>query len=157
MKLRVSNGILGAAIAALGLAACGGGGSSSNPPTPPPCGIPGGTAQLLYPIPNATSVPANLQQIVFAVNTALPANTWNAFLSSSQSLNNVFAQTVATAAQISPSQVPSPAATPSFANPIYESITFVNQLPAATAISIFLNNLSSSCTPTGPIGTFTTQ
>jgi hypothetical protein len=156
MKLRVSHGILGAVALLLALAACGGG-SSSNPPTPPTCTIPGSTVQFIYPIPNSTAVPDNLQQFVFAVTTPLPANTWNAFLSSSTSLNNVFAQTVATAAQISPSQVPSPAATPSFANPVYESVTFVNTLPAATNISIFLNNAASNCRPTGPIGSFTTQ
>jgi len=156
MKLRVL-GLFGTAVAALALAACGGGGSSPTPTTPPLCAIPGGTVQMVYPIPNATAVTDALQQVVFAVSTPLPANTWNAFLSSSTSLNNVFAQTVATAAQISASQVPSPAATPSFANPVYESITFVNALPSATAVSIFLNNATSSCTPTGPIGTFTTR
>lgn len=145
-----------ALVGALVLAACGGGGGTVTPATPgPTCTIPGTVAQLVYPAPGTSVSASTLTQIVVATDVALPASTYNFYLSSP---TGFAAFTVNFATQIPASQVPQPSATPTFANPVYESVTLAAQLPSATpSISVFLNNPSSSCTPAGPYGTFSTQ
>lgn len=139
------------------LAGCGGSGTTIVSATPGPTCAPGGTVQMVYPIPGATSVPDNPQQLVFAVSTALP-NTWDAAIGTSASLSSAF-YTVAGVETISASQVPTPAATPSFASPTYQSVTLAGGLAAATTYYVWLNNLTAAnnCTPLGPLGSFTTQ
>jgi hypothetical protein len=57
-----------------------------------------------------------------------------------------------------PSPLPSPYATPSFANPIYqESASDGYILPANTQIGVYLNDLNSNCQPEKLLGTFTSQ
>ena len=58
---------------------------------------------------------------------------------------------------ISAGSVPTPSATPSFANPTYESSGLSGPLPSATLITVLLNNESSSCNHYLNIGSFTTQ
>jgi len=149
-----------AALFMLTLAACGGNNTVTySPPTPGPTCSPGVTVQMIYPIPGATAVPDNPQQFVFAVSSPLPSY-WDAYGNTSSTYNpNSGFLTIAGMQTISSSQVPSPAATPSFANPTYQSITLANGLTAATTYYIWLNDYqaSNNCTPYGPLGSFTTQ
>ncbi len=143
------------ATCAVAFAACGGGAPSTSNPTPGPTCSPGTTVQMVYPIPGATGVPDNPLQLVFAVASPLP-NNWNAWLNSTNSLNGAIA-TNAGMQTIQPTQIPSPAATPSFASPVYQSISLANGFISGVTVFVWLNNLSTNCTPLGPLGSFTTQ
>jgi hypothetical protein len=141
---------------AVAFAACGGGGNDNVTPTPGPTCSPGTTVQMIYPIPGATGVPDAPQQIVFAVGTALNSN-WDAYLANNSAGNNGgYTNPVQT---ITASQVPSPSATPSFANPVYQSITLNGSLapPSGTTWYVWINNTAGNCTPMGPVGSFTIQ
>ena len=138
---------------ALTLAACGGGGGGSSNPSGP-CTLPS-QVQMIYPIPGATNVPDAPQQFVFAESAYLPGS-WNAFVNNTNSLNGS-ASTVATVQNISASQVPQPSATPSMANPVYQSISLQAGFASQQTIYAWLNDTASSCTPTGPVGSFKTQ
>jgi hypothetical protein len=145
------------AMCAVAFAACGGGGSSNINPTPGPTCSPGTTVQLIYPIPGATGVPDSPQQLVFAVGTALSGVAWNAYISNASNGSGSASEYTNPLETISASQVPSPSATPSFANPVYQSSTLGTSLPAATTFYVWINNYSGNCTPDGPLGSFTTQ
>jgi len=151
MKIRAFSYALGGLALAATLAACSGFNTSvPRPPAPTTCVVPAGVqTQLIYPVPGATSVPDNPQQIVFATSAALPS--WDAVLTGANQAyyGNAFVQ-------ISAGQVPSPSATPSFANPIYESSTLASGLTANTVMSVYLNDLSSSCIPVSTNASFTT-
>jgi len=152
MNARAS--LLAVALASLALAACGGGSSSVVAPTPGPTCAPGVQYQMLYPIPGATGVPDNPQQIAFAVGAPLPG--WNLYLNNVNSLNNSVS-TLATMQTITAQQIPQPAATPSFANPVYQSVTLSGGFSSGQTVYVWLNNLNSlTCTPLGPVGSFTT-
>lgn len=141
----------------VGLVACnGGGGNTIVTPTPGPTCAPGTTVQLVYPIPGATGVPDSPQQIVFAAASPLPAS-YNAVLNNANTLNGNQAYTAATVKVIAASQVPTPSATPSFANPTYESVTLLSGFTSAQTIYVWLNDTANNCTPLGPVGSFTTQ
>jgi hypothetical protein len=145
------------ATCAVAFAACGGGSPGITNPTPGPTCAPGTTVQMIYPIPGATGVPDAPQQIVFAVGTALPT-TWNAYLSNSSSGNGTAGGYTNPLQTITASQVPSPSATPSFANPVYQSVTLGGSLtPPTTTWYVWINNYTGNCTPLGPLGSFTTQ
>jgi hypothetical protein len=144
------------AACAIALAAC----NSNNPytytpPSPGPTCSPGESVQMVYPIPGATGVPDSPQQLVFAVASPLP-NNWNAFLNNADSYSNG-AYTVAGMQTIAASQVPSPAASPAIAKPVYQSIVLTNGFSSGVTVYVWLNNASSTCTPLGPLGSFTTQ
>ncbi len=145
------------ATCALAFAACGGNGGVVNP-TPGPTCSPGTTVQMIYPIPGATGVPDAPQQIVFAVASPLP-NFWNLYISNASNGNgSVNGYTNAGMQTITAGQVPSPSATPSFANPVYQSVTLSGALtPAATTWYVWINDTNGNCTPAGPVGSFTTQ
>ena len=152
MKIRSIAAWTGTAALALLLAACGQiTGNAPSPPAPSTCVVPSGVqTQVLYPIPGATAVPASTVQIVFAISSPLPG--WGAAWSTNTNANYGLAfQT------ISAGQVPSPSATPSFANPIYVSSTLTTGLPAASVVGVFLNNLNSNCIPVSANASFTTQ
>jgi hypothetical protein len=53
--------------------------------------------------------------------------------------------------------VPTPNAKPTFANPTYESSGLVGALPAATTITVLLNNEASNCNAYPAVGSFTSQ
>ena len=142
------------ATCAIAFAACGG--SPTTSATPGPTCAPNTTVQLIYPIPGATGVPDAPQQIVFAVGTALSSN-WDAYIAPNSNGNNGgYTNTLQT---ITASQIPSPHATPSFANPVYQSVTLSASLapPTGTTWYVWLNNLAGNCTPLGPLGSFTIQ
>lgn len=152
MKFRLLSVLIG--LGTLALAACGGSGSTLVGPTPGPTCSPLGQYQMLYPKPGATGVPDNPQQIAFAATTALSG--WNLFLNNANTLNNSVT-TIATMQTITAGQVPSPSATPSFANPVYQSVTLVGGFSSGQTIYVWLNNLNTNCTPLGPVGSFTVQ
>jgi hypothetical protein len=146
------------ACTAIAVAACGGGGGSTySPPTPgPTCAPPSGVQwQLIYPAPGATKVPDALSELVFAASSPLPSS-WGAAVNTSSSLNGSV-PTYNGLQTISASQVPTPSATPAFANPVYQAIPLVNSLPSGATIYVWLNNTASNCTPAGPLGSFQTQ
>lgn len=138
---------------ALALAACNGAGST-NPPAPgPTCAPPSGTQYaLVYPAPGATAIPDTFGQIIIGANPALPSG-WNVVVTSARSPNGVAGGAFQAAAQ----PFPTPNATPSFANPTYQSSSFSGANFPGEVVDVFLNNLKSNCTPLGPIGSFTTK
>ena len=146
-----------AALGAVALAACGGSSGSNAVPTPgPTCGPVGIQSQLIYPAPGATAVPDATAQIVIAVSSPLPINTYDLQLTA---LNNGggTALTQNPLAQIQASQLPAGSGTTSISNPTYEAVNLVNSLPAATQIQTAINDPSSNCTAQNVPGTFTTQ
>jgi hypothetical protein len=112
---------------------------------------------MIYPIPGATAVPDAPQQIVIAVPAALSSSI-NAVIdnSTSQSDANVNGFYASLFQTIQPQQIPAPAATPSFANPIYESSAVGVTFKAATLLYVFINDESSNCLPT-QFSSFTTR
>ncbi len=146
----------GLGLCALAFAACGGSGNTFTNPTPGPTCSPNTTVQLIYPIPGATGVPDSPQQIVFAVGTPLPS-VWDAYLAPSSSGNN--GGYTAGLQTITASQIPSPHATPSFANPVYQSVTLGGSLAPPTGATwyVWINDTGGNCAPLGPLGSFTIQ
>jgi hypothetical protein len=138
---------------AISIAACNGGGST-NPPAPgPTCKPPAGTQYaLVYPAPGATAIPDVFGQIVIGASPALPSS-WNVVVTTALSPGGVGGGTFQTATP----PFPSPTASPSFANPTYQSSSFSGGNFPGEVVNVFLNNTSSNCTPLGPIGSFTTQ
>ncbi|MDP9111054.1 MAG: hypothetical protein M3M96_05440 [Candidatus Eremiobacteraeota bacterium] len=141
---------------AAALAACGGGGGISTPPTPTPgptC-APNLVSQLIYPNPNGTPAPDALTQMVVAVGSPLANNEFNLVLTAGSSQAN----TANFLGQITASQLPPGTATTTIPNPIYEAVNLISTLPAATTISVAINDTFSNCTPLNvPGGTFKTQ
>jgi len=156
MTLRLLFGSFIFAAAAV-LAACSSG-PSYTVPTPGPTCSPATTVQMIYPVPGATGVPDAPQQIVFAVASPLPSS-WNLFLNTADTLNATGYQgyTGAGFETISAGQVPSPSATPSFSNPTYQSVTLAGALVSKATYWVWVNNTATNCTPSGPLGSFTTQ
>ena len=153
MKLRSLFYAAGLAAALMALSACNGNSSGSPVGT---CNLPS-PFQVIYPIPGATGVPDSPQQLVFATSASGNGlGGWNAYLNNVNSLNGSY-QTIATAQQITPAQVPAPSATPTFANPQYWSITLASSFNSGNTIFVWLNNLNSTCNPTGPVSSFTVQ
>lgn len=118
-----------------------------------PCGAPRGQLALAYPAPGSTGIPDNFQGIIFA-STAGLTTSYQAVVVAAGSSNGEQLEPIANA----PSPLPTPFATPGFANPVYqESGSGGLVLPANTQISVYLNDLGSNCSPTKLLGTFTTQ
>ena len=137
---------------AAALAACGGNPNTYNS-AGLTCGAPQGTVALAYPAPGATGIPDNFQGVVFASTNGLTSSYEAVVVPAGSSQGTVLAP-VATA----PSPLPSPYATPTFANPIYqESASDGYLLPAATQISVYLNDANSNCSAQKLLGTFTSQ
>lgn len=144
-------------ICAAALSACNAsGGGTSVGPTPVSCPIPTG-AQQIYPIPGATGVPDAPAQIVIAVPSPFPASL-NAVMdnSTSQADANINGYYASLFQVIQPSQIPQPAATPSFANPVYESSAVGVTFKSATQLYVYINDESSNCLP-AQFSSFTTQ
>ena len=140
---------------ACALAACNNG--NSTPPGPgPTCAPPSGTQYaLVYPAPNSTAIPDTFGQIIIGASPALPSN-WDVVVTtalSPASVGGVHGGTFQTTAP----PFPTPNATPSFANPTYQSSSFSGGNFPGEVVNVFLNNTSTNCTPLGPIGSFTTQ
>jgi hypothetical protein len=145
-------------LAAGALAACGGNNVPQYVyPTPGPTCSPGENVQMVYPIPGATAVPDSPQQIVFAVASPLPSS-WNLVINTAATLSGgAPAQTYAGFQTITAAQVPAPAATPTIANPVYQSVTLAGSLAKSTGYWVWVNNAATACAPLGPVGNFTTQ
>ena len=150
-----------AALGTVALAACGGGnGPTYVGPTPgPTCGPTGIQSQLIYPAAGSSGVSDSLAEIVVAVSTPLPINTYDLALIA---LNNGggTAFTYNYLSQINSSQLPSGSGSTTIANPTYEEVNLVSTLPTATQIQVALNNVydPNNCTPLNvPGGTFTTK
>jgi hypothetical protein len=139
--------------ATVAFVACGGS-NNSNPPAPgPTCSPPAGTqTALVYPAPGATAIPDQFGRVIIASSPALPSS-WNVVLATAISPGGVGGGTFTTATP----PFPTPNATPAFANPVYQSSSFGNAAFPGEVVQVFLNNTASSCTPLGPIGSFTTQ
>ncbi|MDQ2865957.1 MAG: hypothetical protein M3R51_06995 [Candidatus Eremiobacteraeota bacterium] len=144
---------------AAALAACNGnnsGGGYVGPSPGPTCGPYGISSQLIYPPAGATGVSDSIPQMVVALSTPLPINTYNLALTG----NNFSSLTANYLSQISASQLPSGSATTTIPNPTYEAVNLIAALPSATQISVALNIPSdpNNCTPQNiPNGTFTSQ
>jgi hypothetical protein len=143
----------GVLLSIVALAACNGGGNTNPAPVVVPCTFPTGTqVALAYPAPGATAVPDSPGQVVIAASSPLP-NSWQVVLQfpygglAPEGLLNT----------IAPGAVPTPFATPTFANPAYQSSGLTSALPAAATINVLLNNQASNCNSFPQIGSFTTQ
>lgn len=152
--------LVAAAAATLGLVACGGGGGGSAVPTPgPTCGPVGIQSQLIYPAPGATAVPDNTPQIVIAVSSPLPVNTFNLAIFNASTGSGT--TTLNYLSQIQASQLPAGSGTTTIANPTYEAVNLVAALNAnfasGTTLQTAINLPSSNCTPQNVPGTFTIQ
>jgi hypothetical protein len=150
-----------AGLAAMGLAACGGGGNTITNPTPGPTCNPSVTSQLVYPAPGATGVSPTISEIVIAVSSPLPANTYNLSLANTANASNT-AQTANFLNSISASQLPAGSATTTIPNPTYEAVGLIASLytnfNTGTQLQTAINLPSSTCTPMNvPGGTFTLQ
>ena len=159
MHIRTLLFAVAAGASALALAACGGGGSSIITPTPGPTCLPNTTqSALVFPAPGATAVPDTITQIVVAVSSPLPNNTYNLELQG-PSFAGGAAQTSNFLVQIAPSQLPPGSQVPAFANPTYEQVQLQSTFQVATQVTgIGINDPLSTCTPLAiPSATFTTQ
>jgi len=144
-----------AAVAALTLAACSSGGSNAAP-TPFACTAPSGLMQV-YPAPGATAVPDTTSAIYVAVPSPLPGgNAYDLYVVGPPSYG---AQYTRGFSQVTPQQVPSPAATPSYANPVYYVTQLSAPLQPASVFQVYFNDQGSQCTPQlgAALGAFTTQ
>ncbi len=133
-------------LAAVVPAACGGAPASScyGPSSLPAIPV----MQLVYPAPGATNVPDQPGSIVVAFSAQMGA--WDMLL-----------QSTGTPVDIGtlgppPSPLPSPAATPPFANPVYYGVA-APQLNAATAYTVDLKETTLPCIPVSSLGSFTTR
>jgi len=141
------------AAAAVLAAGCGGGGSTGSG-GPASCTLPSGTQTVLvYPAPGATGIPDNVPQVVLGSTTALPSG-FSAYLVNTTTQIAFAFDNVGTA----PVPIPTPNATPSFANPVYQNsansgVTF----SAGNSISVYVDNVNGGCVIPTSLGSFTVQ
>jgi hypothetical protein len=144
---------IGLCAAALLLAACNGS-SSSGGGAETQCNPPSGTSTVLvYPAPGSTGIPDNFGLVVLGSSAALPGG-YQAYVVNNTTNNAVVFNVVG----VAPNPLPTPYATPTFPNPVYQAsgnpgTTFV----AGSSITVYLNNAASSCYPTLALGSFTVQ
>jgi hypothetical protein len=119
------------------------------------CGARSGQVVLAYPAPGSTGIPDNFQGVIFASTGTGLTSGYQAYIVPAGSSTGELLNYVAAA----PSPLPSPNAVPPFANPNYQesSNTGLGALPAATQISVYLNDGNSNCSPNDFLGSFTTQ
>lgn len=134
------------------LAACNSGGPAPVPTPGPTCSPPVAQSALVYPAPSATQVPDSFGQVIIGSTAALPSS-WNVVVTTVLSPNGVGGGTFQ---NVSP-PFPTPNATPSFGNPVYQSSSFSGATFPGEKVTVYLNNTSTNCTPAGPLGSFTTQ
>jgi len=150
--------ILAAAVggSALALAACNNGGSTFTGPTPGPTCGPAVASQLIFPNPSGTPAPDTIPEVVIAVSSPLPNNEFNLALTNTNT--NGVAFTSNFLGQIQASQLPAGSAPVTISNPTYEAVNLIASLPAATTISVAINDTFSNCTPQNVTGgSFKTQ
>jgi hypothetical protein len=151
MKHRFALIAFSAGALASGIAAC----SSNDGSTfssGGPCGAPSGQVALAYPAPNSTGIPDNFSGVIFGSTNGL-SSSYGALIVPAGASSGTLFQTVAPA----PSPLPSPYVVP-FANSQYQesAVPAGYVLPAATQISVYLNDSNSNCTPSLQ-GTFTSK
>ncbi|MGH7728912.1 MAG: hypothetical protein ACREM2_08985 [Vulcanimicrobiaceae bacterium] len=142
------------AVGALGVAALAACGGNSNPNSANlPCGAPQGQVVVAYPAPSSTGIPDNFQGVIFASTNGL-SGSYSAALAANGSSQGILLQNVSA---VSP-PFPTPFASPSFANPVYQESSYFGNSPlsAATTYGVYLNDQNSNCTPT-LLSTFTSQ
>ncbi|HTX02585.1 MAG TPA: hypothetical protein VMD07_02805 [Candidatus Acidoferrales bacterium] len=156
------------ALAALAIVAVGCGGGCSYCTTVSACTVPTGMQySLVYPVPSSTGNSTSLSEVVVATSGTLPptwmtGNGWDVelnYTATGSYPGTAFGSDFAT---VSVNAIPTPNASPSFANPSYFVSTFSyasnanTPLPPGTLITATLNNLNSSCYPGVTIGKFST-
>ena len=104
--------------------------------------------QLVYPAPGATNVPDQPGSIVVAFSSQMGA--WEMLLQSTGAPVDIGPLGPP------PSPMPSPAATPFFANPVYYGVA-APHLDAATAYTVDLKETTLPCIPVSSLGSFTTR
>ncbi|PZR57538.1 MAG: hypothetical protein DLM50_06075 [Candidatus Meridianibacter frigidus] len=109
----------------------------------------GDTPFLAFPASGSTGNSPNIGQVIVADQTALGSG-WDAVVTVS-GIGSQLGGTFQPAAL----PLPSPNATPPFANPVYESSAFNVAVPAGSTVQVSVNNLNSTCTPV-VIGSFGT-
>jgi len=139
------------ALVACAALASGCGGSNSNPPG---CSLPSGTTTVLvYPAPGSTGIPDNFGAVVFGSSKALPTS-FDAYIVNNTTGNAAYYNTLGAG----PNPLPSPAALPKFANPVYQAsgnpgVTWF----AGSQLTVYVNNTGSNCTPAISLGAFNVQ
>ncbi|HTV73371.1 MAG TPA: hypothetical protein VME66_06700 [Candidatus Acidoferrales bacterium] len=137
----------------LSVAACG----PQSSPTPGNCNPPNGVQTVLvYPAPGATGIPDNFGEVIFAsTGTGLSASDQAFLVDNSTSGEQEYAFATVTAWS---SPLPSPAATPPFANAVYQSsASTVAEFPEGHNFTVVLNNANSNCFAGTSYGSFTLQ
>jgi hypothetical protein len=164
--IRIGSCLVALAALAMVAAGCGGGGNSGSSVSA--CTVPAGMQYaLVYPVPSSTGNPTSLSAVVVATSGTLPptwmtGNGWDIELNYSATGSYPGTALGGEFAAVSYSAIPTPNATPSFANPSYYQSTFSyasnanTPLPPGTVITATLNNLNSNCYPGVTIGTFGT-
>jgi hypothetical protein len=138
------------AIAILAATAC----SNTTVTNPPQCKPPSGVQTVLvYPAPNSTAIPTALPLVVLGSTSALPSG-YGALVVNITTQNGYYYNNVG----LPPSPIPTPYATPSFANPVYQAsgnpgVTWVS----GSTLAVYLNNTRSNCNPTYQLGSFVVQ
>jgi len=150
MNLRLILGTL--MLAVCGLVACSSTSSGSSP-SAVTCNLPSGVqVALAYPISGATSVPDAPGLVILAVSSPLPS-TWQTVATLTGGSSPTFEGFVTTSA----SPFPTPFATPSFANPSFQTSGLNAGFASGANIAISLNNSAAGCNNFPVVGTFTTQ
>jgi hypothetical protein len=120
----------------------------------PPTGV---TTVLVYPAPGATGVPDNFGQVILGSSGAGLPSTYQAFVfDTTGGVNGFYFNGVTQAA----TPLPTPAATPAFLNPVYQSSssTDLYPWPQGHTLNVYLNDQSNqSCTPQTSLGSFSVQ
>jgi hypothetical protein len=143
--------------AAMLVSACNGGNNAAAPPgTGQNCGGPPNNLEVLYPIPNSRNAPSALGNVYVSTKGQLPpSNNFNFFLVQSNG-NSTFTGAFA---GVSASQIPTPHASPSYANPVY----YASSLPPSyiigpsQAVSLYWNDGGTGCTPHTLVSSFRTK
>jgi hypothetical protein len=114
------------------------------------CAAPSGVqVSLVYPAPNSSNVPANFSQVIFGATQALPSS-YHAYVQSGLSTSASFQ-----GVQAAPSPLPSPYATPPFANPLYQSsLSDGTTWTANSTVSVYLAQSGAGCVPQEFLGSF---
>ncbi len=150
---RFAFAFLAAAAALISLAACNINNNPGPPAPGPTCSPPAGVqSELVYPAPGSTAIPDTFGQIIIGSTAALPSS-WDVAVVTARSSNGLLGGTFQNATP----PFPTPNATPSFSNPVYQSSSFSGLTFQGEVVQVYLNNTAQNCTPLGPIGSFTTQ
>lgn len=121
-----------------------------------PCLPPGGVATVLvYPAPGSTGIPDNLNSVIFASTGGSLTGDYKAYLLDTSAAQARF-QTTFGPVVLQLENIPSPSASPPFANPVYQqSINTGAIIPQGHTITVYLSQVK--CNPTVSYGSFTVR